>query len=488
MNRFEGTFRRDRDRGVILFVTLVILLMTGLLAAGLNFYTRSQLAASRADRNAAQATEAANAALIQAAALLLDGERADEDLTDNPELFKDVLVADGNIQWYFTVLRDRVEDDDAPAYGITDESAKLNLIVATAQQLMMLPGMTPEIADAIIDWRDRDDTPGPQGAEGKYYEQLAHPYSPKNGPFESVDELLLVRGVTELLLYGEDLNRNGLLDANENDGDKSLPPDNADGRLDSGWYRYLTVYSIDQGRAPDGSPKLNINGNADQVYDLMVKAGFSQELSQFVREARSSGVRFSHPAELLGFEREVSVSSGRGGRSSRGGRVPSGASAGDSGQTKLLVSPLTPEELPKVLEELSTSRRGLSLGKVNPSEAPKPVLMAIGFTDAEADDAISKRAGLSPEQLHSYAWLISENVLSAERLWALAPRLIGRGSTFRIDAVGYSPQLGLFQRIETVLDVSSGQPRTLYSRDLTGLGPAYVLGPENDRITISGGR
>ena len=54
---------------------------------------------------------------------------------------------------------------------------------------------------------------------------------------------MMVRGMTGPILFGEDWNRNGILDANENDGDTSFPPDNGDGQLDRGLYPFLTVWS-----------------------------------------------------------------------------------------------------------------------------------------------------------------------------------------------------------------------------------------------------
>ena len=87
-----------------------------------------------------------------------------------------------------------------------------------------------EIVAAILDWRDEDSVPLSEAGdtEGLYYEDLPRPYRVKNGPFESVEELLLVKGVTGQILYGEDFDRNGLLTVNEEDGDVSFPPDNED--------------------------------------------------------------------------------------------------------------------------------------------------------------------------------------------------------------------------------------------------------------------
>lgn len=133
-----------------------------------------------------------------------------------------------------------------------DESGKLNLNRLSALKLteeemtallMGIPNMTEEIAAAIRDWIDTNDEELPGGAESSYYETLSPPYQAKNGPLESLDELLMVKGVTPQLLYGEDANRNGLLDQNEVDGDSSPPFDNNDTFLDQGWSAYFTVHS-----------------------------------------------------------------------------------------------------------------------------------------------------------------------------------------------------------------------------------------------------
>ena len=57
-------------------------------------------------------------------------------------------------------------------------------------------------SDAILDWRDSDDLHRLHGAEDEYYLKLPEPYRAKNGPFDSVDELLQVRGITRELFFG----------------------------------------------------------------------------------------------------------------------------------------------------------------------------------------------------------------------------------------------------------------------------------------------
>jgi general secretion pathway protein K len=59
-----------------------------------------------------------------------------------------------------------------------------------------------DVADAILDWRDEDDLHRTHGAETDYYEGLDVPYRAKNAPFDAVEELLLVKGVTRDMFYG----------------------------------------------------------------------------------------------------------------------------------------------------------------------------------------------------------------------------------------------------------------------------------------------
>lgn len=142
---------------------------------------------------------------------------------------------------------------------VTDEAAKLNINTATKEQLLELPDMTDEIADAILDWRDKDDSPKGAGVESGYYKNLHYGYNIRNGDFRTIRELLLVKGVTSELLYGEDANFNDELDYNERDGDQSPPYDNGDDKLDKGWIAYLTCYSIDQNKDAAGQKRIDIN-------------------------------------------------------------------------------------------------------------------------------------------------------------------------------------------------------------------------------------
>jgi len=95
------------------------------------------------------------------------------------------------------------------SYRITDEDSRLDLNLATPQQLQRLLeelGVERDardvIVDSIQDWRDGNEEHRLNGAESDYYLALPVPYKAKNADLESVDELLQVRGVTPALFYG----------------------------------------------------------------------------------------------------------------------------------------------------------------------------------------------------------------------------------------------------------------------------------------------
>lgn len=94
--------------------------------------------------------------------------------------------------------------------SIVDDSGKVDINEASDVLLRNLflsagieAGETEIIVDSIIDWRDQDDLHRLNGAENDYYQSLPNPYQAKNGKFNTVEELILVRGITYEILYGD---------------------------------------------------------------------------------------------------------------------------------------------------------------------------------------------------------------------------------------------------------------------------------------------
>ena len=93
---------------------------------------------------------------------------------------------------------------------VLGEAGKVNLnrvSDAALRKIMYTLGLEGEArdiaVDSILDWRDPDDFIRINGAESGYYQSLKEPYDCKNGNFDSVEELLLVRGITPELFYGK---------------------------------------------------------------------------------------------------------------------------------------------------------------------------------------------------------------------------------------------------------------------------------------------
>jgi general secretion pathway protein K len=89
---------------------------------------------------------------------------------------------------------------------ISDEGGKININKITDENKVnfthflishKIDRITAEtITDSLLDWVDADDLQRMSGAEKEYYASLQEPYEPRNAPFESVEELALVKGVT----------------------------------------------------------------------------------------------------------------------------------------------------------------------------------------------------------------------------------------------------------------------------------------------------
>lgn len=193
----------------------------------------------------------------------------------NSALFQGRLVIDDPLAAFrgrFTIIAPGLSDAgyfSGIRYGLDNESSRLNLnTVLLADNygengarnlLMSLPGMTETIADAILDWIDSDNDQRQLGAEQEYYSALSPPYAPRNGPLGSIEELLLVRDVTPSLLFGADLNRNSLIEVNEEPYTAIPGVDNSTGSLNRGWVAYLTIDSAEKNTKPDGTQKIDIN-------------------------------------------------------------------------------------------------------------------------------------------------------------------------------------------------------------------------------------
>lgn len=78
---------------------------------------------------------------------------------------------------------------------VHDPAERLNINLASDEQVKALLA-NDSVADAVLDWRDKDTLARPHGAEATYYRSQALP-PPRNGSFAAVEELRYVRGIRD---------------------------------------------------------------------------------------------------------------------------------------------------------------------------------------------------------------------------------------------------------------------------------------------------
>ncbi len=264
-----GCRRRHPCRGAILILTLWIIALLSLMAFGLVRSVRMGLREEAWSRGESEADELL-AALGNMAAARVAAD-ADRDSDSYLENWGRIYSADAATLLAAYEGIDPTETDFVLTVQPVDEYGKLNVNLASEESLVAIlleagtGTQASEIAAAIIDWRDPDDT---GMAESDLYLSLDPPYAPANTDLAHIDELLFVHGVEPMLFFGEDANHNGQLDPNEDDGDAFWPPDNADGRLQLGLVDLLTVF---------GEGTLNVNGAPLGVLRVALYAGLGDE-------------------------------------------------------------------------------------------------------------------------------------------------------------------------------------------------------------------
>lgn len=341
-----------------------------------------------------------------------------------------------------------------PTFNLVDESSKLNINTATAEQLEYLPGMTAELAGAIVDWRDSNSDLGENGAEDETYMLLTDPYMTKNGKFESIYELRLVNGATWDILRGEDANFNGVLDANENDGDASYPPDNADGNLDPGLLEFLTVYSKEPTSSSSGSERLSRQTIATALTDSLGE-NRAQEIASTAAARLSeihSWLQLAAVGEMTSAELDTALDAG----ATLSFRVPS-----DSG------------------------------GPININTALSAVLAAVmGGDTATADKIVSARLGRAVADQSQMGWVL--DIMGPDIAAMYGDAFTTHAYQFSADIAAVGHNGHGFRRDWFIIDAGDPtQPRIRYRRDLTRfgwpLGNAVQLANDRNGSTDTGG-
>ena len=190
------TRRRDNEKGIALLVTLLILVLIVALV-----YEVFRIGAQSA-QTGAYGRDSIRCILLAEAGTGAARIALRVDARDNQYDTLDEV-------WSRSALPITLGDGEV-SVTIEDEERKINLNrlmlpngiapdprrLAVFQRLLDILGIDPSVADAIVDWLDRDENPRVGGAESSYYLGLPNPYRAKNDLFDTIGELRLVRGVT----------------------------------------------------------------------------------------------------------------------------------------------------------------------------------------------------------------------------------------------------------------------------------------------------
>jgi len=449
-------------------------------------------------------------------------------LWDNPQYFQAIPVAvetsDPNMIGYFSIASSSLDEEGTPEgqrFGLIDESTKINLNTLPYAEvwlsldpnedvrdiLMTLPDMTEEIADAILNWIDADDDPRDYDVEAGYYESLSPPYQPKNGPLDSLDELLLIRGVTPTLLFGLDTNRNGLLDPEEMIGSDVS---SLEAEMYLGWANYLTLYSNESNLTGEGLPRINVNSDdAEQLYDDL-KSAFDDQWANYIIYYRF-GVEDPTPTppapttlvsaalvppDFAVLEQQLAAA-GKEPRKLNSivelvGKYIDVSIYQTQSLTVNIESPVQPATIgsnmpftmPTLMASLTTNEGNTIPGRINIMQASRQVMLGIPTMTEDLVDQIIQRRGTDYElddpdgadmNRKFETWLMVELLVSQAQMEALMPFICTGGDVYRAEIVGYFPDGVGTSRSEVVFDTTAPIPRVLSWRNKSHLRASFSI-------------
>ncbi len=248
-------------RGSALVIALWVLLLLGLLVGSFAFDMQVEAAITSHYRKRAKADQLARAG-VEWAKLVLS-LREDADPTASEDMDEDAVYLSAiRLQRGAGITGLEVPLGDGKfRIGIVPEESRRNVNRLTREEWeqMLELGLVPveqwdELIDCFQDWIDSNSEHGLNGAEADdpFYEDRG--YEPKNAPVDTVDELLLIKGFDERILYGG-------------------PSDEEDGEPMPGIARWLTTWGDGRINANNASAEVlfTIPGIAEWEVDAIIQ-------------------------------------------------------------------------------------------------------------------------------------------------------------------------------------------------------------------------
>ncbi len=294
------------NSGIALFVVLWALVILSVIVGEFCFATRTEVKTTLNFKEETQAYYLARAGINAAIYEILIRDRQLVGTTKQEEDGQ----TDDKINWNLTGYPTRVSFASGKTIvKIQNETGKVNLNRAEPNLLRILlrpfdieDKKVDIIVDSIVDWRDTDNFHGINGAEDDYYQKLAEPYLCKDNPFDSIAELLMVRGVTPEIYYG------GLKDMvtvwDDNDGEEPIVFSpiqqylTLENRQFNTMQEFLTIKNRSQLNQKDEIDLNRIDINSAPPLVLLALPGMDEYLVDSIIESRTEAA-FTSVEELL---------------------------------------------------------------------------------------------------------------------------------------------------------------------------------------------
>jgi len=197
------------NKGSVLILVLWIIMILSVIAGFYSVDSRIRRVSGKAELSDLQARLLARSVLIYVTLQLnVTKKYFSENPVDNLKISDNLLLPDGSVK---TI---NISDNEIE-FKLEDERGKVDINNTSEQVLReiirkfyMLKGVADSqknadiLVDSILDWKDGDNDPRDNGAENEYYIRSETPYSTANRPFKTLEEILLVRGMTRDLFYG----------------------------------------------------------------------------------------------------------------------------------------------------------------------------------------------------------------------------------------------------------------------------------------------
>lgn len=342
--------------------------------------------------------------------------------------------------------------DGAEWAGPLDEHSRMNINRVTKTELLNIQDMTPDVVDAIVDWKDANDEIEATGAEAQFYGSRGLTYAPRNANLRSVGELELVAGCWPEFVRGEDWNLNNRLDPSEDDGETTWPDDNPDGVLEYGWTGLFTASSRAATTGLSGEPLLNLRETTAE--EVVARTGLAQQQAEQVVQWGKSGSSSMEQLLTTPLESLASGSSSGGARSGRssGGR-PTGSTLPQE-QLRAIFAECTMDDLTRPQP-----------GRININSASRRVLEEVLDLNPRLVDTIIARRDASAEGLTSVVDLLAVDGMTPQILGSLAKHIGVVSSVYSITSRGRSASTGAMVEMYVVVDRSSLPAKVLEYRE-----------------------